>query len=69
MSHLLERFSFEEISIIQMCEQKKKQQLLDELNMMLLYSEEEMKKNIQYLIKKVKDLPEEEIKSIKNFPL
>ncbi len=69
MSHILERFSFEEISIIHMCKQKRKQQLLDELNMMLLYSKEDMAELLRSLIDKIRGVPEEEIQTIINFPM
>lgn len=69
MNSILERFSFDEINIIRICKNDKKYAIIDELKMMQLYSDPEVKNIIEGLVTKIRELPEEEIKKAAEFPV
>lgn len=69
MNSILERFSFDEINIIRICKNDKKYAIIDELKIMQLYSDPEVKNIIEGLVTKIRELPEEEIKKAAEFPV
>ena len=64
MSHMLQKYSLDQLRVIQMCEGTEKEEIIKELLMMKETLDPVMNSFFEEVIYMVEDLPEEELKRI-----